>query len=94
MIGRVIAAILLSFVGLVGLGMSLCGGLFTLSGLFDSSSGGGEMHASGFLPVSVPSLLVGVAIVYGVISGFRRLERRRGEPPRDAAPAAPPDEQR
>lgn len=85
MIARVIAILLLSFVGLVGLGMSLCGGLFTLSGLFDSGGGGGEFRASGFLPMSVPSLLVGLAILYGVYRGLRRLASKpvetRGEPP-------------
>jgi len=77
MIVRVIAILLLSFVGLVGLGMSLCGGVFTLSGLFASGGGGGgEFSASGFLPISVPSLLVGLAILYAVYRGLRRLARK------------------
>jgi hypothetical protein len=81
MILRVIAILLLSFIGLVGLGMSLCGGVFTFSGLLDPGGGGGEFRASGFLPMSVPSLLVGLAIVYGAYRGLRRLARKPVQPP-------------
>jgi len=85
MIMRVIAILLLSVFGLVGLGMSLCGGVFTFSGLLDPGGGGGEFRASGFLPISVPSLLVGLAILYAVYRGLRWLGRNpvqaRGEPP-------------
>jgi hypothetical protein len=86
MILRVIAILLLSFVGLVGLGMSLCGGMFTFSGLLASGrGGGGEIRAQDFLPISVPSLLVGLAVLYGVYRVLRRLARNpvrpRGEPP-------------
>jgi hypothetical protein len=83
MIMRVIAILLLSFVGLVGLGMSLCGGVFTFSGLLDPGGGGGEFRASGFLPMCVPSLLVGLAILYGVYRGLRRLARNPVRPPGD-----------
>jgi len=85
MIMRVIAILLLSVFGLVGLGMSLCGGVFTFSGLLDPGGGGGEFRASGFLPISVPSLLVGLAILYAVYRGLRWLGRNpvqaRSEPP-------------
>ena len=87
MIVRVIAILLLSFVGLVGLGMSLCGGVFTFSGLFASGGGGGELRAQDFLPISVPSLLVGLAVLYGVYRGLRRLARTPVRPP-DEPPSA------
>jgi hypothetical protein len=87
MILRIIAILLLSFVGLVGLGMSLCGGVFTFSGLFEPGGGGGEFRASGFLPMSVPSLLVGLAILYAVYRGFAALARKPVAPPRE--PPAP-----
>ena len=93
MIGRVIAILFLSFVGLVGLGMSLCGGLFTLTGLLDSSSGGGEMRARDFLPMSVPSLIAGVALLLGVVAGLRKLARDQARR-RGAEQATPSDEQR
>ena len=60
---RIIVIFLLCVVGLVGLGMSLCGGAITLSGLAESGHGGGEFPASGFLVISVPSLIVGLALV-------------------------------
>ncbi|MBW8760208.1 MAG: hypothetical protein JF586_21675 [Burkholderiales bacterium] len=84
MIMRVIAILLLSFVGLAGLGMSLCGGVFTFSGLLASGrggGGGGEFRAQDFLPISVPSLLVGLAVLYGVYRGWRRLARNPVRPP-------------
>jgi|GEM_PF-3263520 len=89
MIGRLIVIVLLCIVGLVGLGMSLCGGAFTFVGLLDSGSGGGEMPARAFLVIAVPSLLVGLAIVYGVVRGLRALAARArtapGEPPAPGA---------
>jgi len=75
MIGRILLILLLSFVGLVGLGMSLCGGVFTFNGLLDPGPRGGELRAADFLPIAVPSLLVGLAIVYGVVRGLRRMAR-------------------
>lgn len=93
MIMRVIAILLLSVFGLVGLGMSLCGGVFTFSGLLDPGGGGGEFHSSGFLPISVPSLLVGLAILYAVYRGLRWLSRNpvqaRREPPSSGSSSEP-----
>jgi len=92
MIGRVLLILLLSFVGLVGLGMSLCGGVFTFTGLLDPSPRGGELHSADFLLISVPSLVVGLGLVYGVFRGLRRLDRRTaagaGESSSDDAGAA------
>jgi hypothetical protein len=92
MIGRILLILLLSFVGLVGLGMSLCGGVFTFTGLLDPSPRGGEFHSADFLPISVPSLVVGLGIVYGVVRGLRRMARkaaaRAGESPSDEAGGA------
>ena len=92
MLARVLLILLLSFVGLVGLGMSLCGGVFTFSGLLDPSPRGGEFHSADFLPISVPSLIVGLGLVYGVFRGLRRLHRKTaagaGESPSDDAGGA------
>jgi hypothetical protein len=94
MIMRVIAILLLSVFGLVGLGMSLCGGMFTFYGLLDpGNGGGGEFRASGFLPISVPSLLVGLAVLYAVYRGLAALARKPVAPPREQ-PAADPDGER
>ena len=68
---RIVVIFLLCIVGLVGLGMSLCGGAITLSGL-TSAGHGGEFPASGFLIISVPSLIVGVLIVFFVVRSLRR----------------------
>lgn len=87
MIGRVIAIVLLCIVGVVGLGMSLCGGAFTFAGLASSGSEGGEFPARGFLVISVPSLLVGMAVVYGVVRGLRALAARSHQ---DAGAPPPP----
>lgn len=88
MIGRILLILLLSFVGLVGLGMSLCGGVFTFSGLLDPSPRGGEFHSADFLPISVPSLIVGLGLVYGVFRGWRRMDRDAGESSSDDAGGA------
>jgi hypothetical protein len=93
MIGRVIAILFLSLVGLVGLGMSLCGGLFTFTGLLDSGSGGGEMRARDFLAFSVPSLVIGVAIVFGAFAGLRRINRKAARS-RGARPSSESGEER
>ena len=53
MIFRLITIFVLGIAGLIGLGMSLCGGMITLSGL-SASGQGGEFPASGFLIISVP----------------------------------------
>ena len=76
---RIVVIILLAIIGFIGLGMSLCGGMFTLSGLAESGHGG-EFPASSFLIISVPSLIVGVLIVIAVV----RALRRRLSPPADA----------
>lgn len=88
MIGRLIAIVLLCIVGVAGLGMSLCGGAFTFAGLVDSGSGGGELPARGFLVISVPSLLVGMAVVYGVVRGLRALATRSHQDGSEPPPGA------
>lgn len=65
---KVLGTIGLLLLGLVGLLMSLCGGIFTISAL-----GGGEM--AGFLVISIPSLVLGLA---GLVFAARRLRRRPG----------------
>lgn len=72
---RPIAILLLGLAGIVGLGMSLCGGAFTLAGLIPTSDHG-EFPASGFLIISVPSLLIGLAILTLVVRKVRRMDRQ------------------
>ncbi len=55
--------------GLLGLGMSLCGGVYVVGALLGESPGWTEV----ILIVSVPSLLIGVAVMW---FGFRALKRR------------------
>jgi hypothetical protein len=76
MILRLIVIFLLGVAGLVGLGMSLCGGMITLTGLTEDGHHG-EFPASGMLFISVPSLIIGVLIVVGVARALRRRMTRR-----------------
>ena len=69
--GKVVGAIVLSLVAAVGLAMSLCGGVFTLTGL--SAQG-----MSGVLMLSVPSLVAGVVLVW---FAARKLLARADKPP-------------
>lgn len=69
---RVIGAIALLFGGAVGLLMSLCGGVFTFAGLT-------AQGISGFLVISIPSLLGGAAIAWFAIKKFREGLRRPPE---------------
>ena len=55
--GKVFGAIALLAVAAVGLAMSLCGGIFTFAGF-------ATQGMSGFLVISVPSLVAGVTVVW------------------------------
>lgn len=77
MIRRLIAILLLGLAGIVGLGMSLCGGAITFAGLAEGTSHG-EFPASSMLIISVPSLVIGVLVVFFV---GRTLRRRLGRGP-------------
>lgn len=83
--GRVILVIVLLALGLGGLFMSACGGLFLFMELFQ-----GEM--TGVWVIALPSLLVGLGASWGALAGFRRLAARRaaagGAAPGGSAPAA------
>ncbi len=82
---RIVIIILLGLVGVVGLGMSLCGGLVTLGGLaaLGDHAHSGEFGMSGFLIVSVPSLLVGLALVFLAVRGIKKRTSDGGaRPPR------------
>ena len=67
-LGRTLGTFALGLVGAVGLLMSLCGGLFTIAGLATS-----EML--GALAISMPSLLLGVGLLW--FAG-RKLRARLG----------------
>ena len=69
--GKVVGAIALLAVAAVGLAMSLCGGVFTFAGLT-------AQGMSGFLVISVPSLLAGVAVVW---FATRKFLERVSKPP-------------
>lgn len=69
--GKVVGAIALLVVAAAGLAMSLCGGIFTFAGL-------ATKEMSGALLISVPSLVVGVALVW---FATRTLLGRAGKPP-------------
>jgi hypothetical protein len=71
--GKVVGSILLAALGLVGLLMSLCGGLFTLGGLL-------QHNMYGVLAFSIPSLVVGLLL--GWIA-FRGLRGKSDEPPKN-----------
>jgi hypothetical protein len=69
--GKVVGAIALLVVAAAGLAMSLCGGIFTFAGL-------ATKEMSGALLISVPSLVVGVALVW---FAARTLLARGARPP-------------
>lgn len=61
---RTLVAIVLLVLGLLGLFMAACGGLFTIGGVMDSIAGGQKgSYASGMLTISVPSLIAGVLLL-------------------------------
>ncbi len=64
-----IISLILLAAGLIGLGMSLCGGVYVAGALLGDSS----EWMGAILIISVPSLLIGVAIMW---FGFRALGRR------------------
>ena len=81
MIRRLIVIFLLGLAGIVGLGMSLCGGAITFAGLAEHDQHG-EILASSLLVISVPSLVIGVLIVVFVVRKLRR--RMAGKTSADA----------
>jgi hypothetical protein len=62
-IGKVITAIVMGIVGLVGLLMTLCGGVFTVNAFNTSGT-------LGLLIISLPSLAVGVGAMWAVARYF------------------------
>ena len=72
MFWKVVGAIALLAAAAVGLAMSLCGGMVTFLGLTQ------ETGMSGFLVISVPSLLGGLAVVWFATRKF--VERVRTPP--------------
>ena len=78
---RIVVAILLLLGGLIGLGMTACGGIVTLMSLTEKNSGGLQLWA-----ISVPSLLAGLLLLR-VVS--RQARKWRGEPP-ETPPTIPP----
>lgn len=71
---------------LVGLGMTLCGGVFTAGALWDTVTRhgrGGENYTGAVYLISVPSLLIGLVFVRLAWRMTRRIDddARRGSGP-------------
>lgn len=64
---------LLLAAGLVGLGMTLCGGVFTIGALADvlGPHRGGENYSGAVFVISVPALLLGAAMLWFVWKRFK-----------------------
>jgi hypothetical protein len=78
--GKIIAAVLLIGVGLLGLAMSLCGGFFTSLALMDFVTGqnrSGEAKDWGILFVVTGggSLVVGLLVIFLAIVAWKRVTR-------------------
>jgi hypothetical protein len=58
---RVVIIVAALVFGLIGLGMSLCGGGFLFSVLFGIIKSGRQDYA-GFLVIALPALLIGIAL--------------------------------
>jgi hypothetical protein len=70
--------VLLVVVGLFGLGMTLCGGIFTGAALLDMAAARqGENYAPAMLVIAVPSLLGGAGVLWFV---WRRLQQMKSLP--------------
>ena len=67
----------LTLTGLVGLGMSLCGGVVTFGGLLShgNGGGGGEFQMNELWIISVPSLVIGLCICWAAFAGLRSISR-------------------
>jgi hypothetical protein len=68
---KIVIIILCVLLGLVGLLMSACGGLFTIASL-----GGNN---TGYIAISLPFLLLGAACIWGAIAGIRRATRKSND---------------
>jgi hypothetical protein len=77
--GRAVANVGLLLAGLLGLGMSVCGGGFTVAALLAARASTPE-ERYGFIAivVSLPSLLLGMLVLLVVWIRFKQL-RRTGE---------------
>ena len=61
--GKFILALVLLVGGSIGLGLSLCGAFFTVTGLQDAE----------ILIMSLPSAVVGLLLLYVVVKQFRKV---------------------
>lgn len=73
---KAILIAVLMLAGLVGLGMSLCGGVVTFGGLLShGNGGGGEFQMNELWIISVPSLVIGLLICWAALAGLRSISR-------------------
>ncbi|MCC7055664.1 MAG: hypothetical protein IT355_20500 [Gemmatimonadaceae bacterium] len=82
---RTAIAVVLVLFGLAGLFMAACGGLFTVGGLLSMK---GDPYATSMLVISVPSLLVGSALLWFVRRHWLRWRAEGGMRP--PSPPMPP----
>ncbi|HEY4371108.1 MAG TPA: hypothetical protein VGN52_04145 [Burkholderiales bacterium] len=85
---KVLLTLLLLLAGCVSLGITACGGLFTVLGVGDALSGARGSGMSGALIMAVPALAIGLVGLYGCFKGLRSLM----PPPLPRTPPAPPPE--
>jgi hypothetical protein len=79
--GKVVATLVLGGLGLLGLGMTLCGGFFAIASAIElggGSSGEARMWAEALIVMGGGSLVAGLVVIALVIVAWRRWVR----PPR------------
>ena len=75
---KVVITIALLFVGIVGLGMALCGATFSVGALHDIG------NSPGIYAIAIPSIIVGALLVRWMWKINARLWRAPDEPPQQS----------
>jgi len=77
---KALTAMLIALMGIFGLAVTFCGGYFTVTSL----ASGGDGYAGMVLVVSIPSIVLGVLMVWGtyriVLARSKAQPARAGEP--------------
>jgi hypothetical protein len=66
-IGKLILALVMGLIGLLGLLITLCGGVFTIQPILNASGG-----SVGILVMSVPAMAVGASLIWAAYKYFSR----------------------
>ncbi len=77
---RALITLIALFFGLIGLGMSLCGGGFLFASLMDSTRRR-TSELMGIAPIALPSLLIGIALT--VVCFGALLKQSQNDPPEE-----------